>query len=115
MKFLSPRSESNRRPYPYQGYALPTELRGLIGAESRTCTYEGLRQQFYRLSRLTTSVSRPNKLHFSIKKGFLGVFLNLDSVGFAGGVSRFKLGGNDEFGVGNILMVAANSTGTSAE
>ena len=29
-----------------------------MSAGSRICTYEGLRQQFYRLPRLTTSVSR---------------------------------------------------------
>lgn len=37
----SPLSESNRRPTPYHGVALPSELRGLIGARGRT---EGRRE-----------------------------------------------------------------------
>jgi hypothetical protein len=37
----SPRPGSNRRPYPYQGYALPTELRGPVAASSRPQMVEG--------------------------------------------------------------------------
>jgi hypothetical protein len=62
----SPLAESNCRPTPYHGVALPTELSGLenellcdmSGAGDRIRTYVGISRLFYRQFRLTASVPR---------------------------------------------------------